>query len=456
MAVISTGFVSLKLSTCSSALYLTPNGLWLRGALHIGTRLRASPPRFRTSYFRNPICAEQTLDQTSKLTLHFAGLHMASKPVVLLPLRPEDYASAPAPSFSDWKDLWAAWDTISQQMVPREELLSKPIKLRNACIFYLGHIPTFLDIHLTRATNGRPTEPATYPQIFERGIDPDVDNPDHCHAHSEIPDEWPALDEILTFQKHVRDRVGGLYDAGIVSKDPKVAHAMWLAYEHEVMHIETFLYMLLQSDKTQPPAGTVIPDFEALALQDEKRALDNQWFTIPESDLTVGLDDPEDDLNSVRHFGWDNEKPARKTHVKSFSAKARPITNGEYIQYLEQTGKTNLPASWVEQPKPIANGTSSTNGYSNGENGSKSNILARTSVRTVYGHVPLKYALHWPVFASYDELTACAQWMGGHIPTADEVRSIYNYVEHLKGRDFGSALGKKTPAVNGFVTFSYP
>lgn len=29
-------------------------------------------------------------------------------------------------------------------MVPKDELLNKPIKLRNDLIFYLGHIPTFL------------------------------------------------------------------------------------------------------------------------------------------------------------------------------------------------------------------------------------------------------------------------------------------------------------------------
>lgn len=28
-------------------------------------------------------------------------------------------------------------------MIPREDLSSKPINLRNELIFYLGHIPTF-------------------------------------------------------------------------------------------------------------------------------------------------------------------------------------------------------------------------------------------------------------------------------------------------------------------------
>jgi hypothetical protein len=39
--------------------------------------------------------------------------------------------------------LWAAWDTVTRAMVPQEELMNKPIKLRNNLIFYLGHIPTF-------------------------------------------------------------------------------------------------------------------------------------------------------------------------------------------------------------------------------------------------------------------------------------------------------------------------
>jgi hypothetical protein len=76
--------------------------------------------------------------------------------------------------------------------------------------------------------------------------------------------------------------------------------------------------------------------------------------------------------------------------------------------------------------------------------------LEGISVRTVYGLVPLKYALHWPVFASYDELSCCATWMGGRIPTAEEARSIYSHVDGLKQKEAEQHLGKTVPAVNGF------
>src|ERR1700743_913960 len=120
---------------------------------------------------------------------------------------PSVYAANTVPTLDDWKGLWAVWDVVSRRMIPDEELIEKPIKLRNACIFYLGHIPTFLDIQLTKATKLAPCEPSCYPQIFERGIDPDVDNPEQCHDHSEIPDEWPPVDEILAYQQQVRVKV---------------------------------------------------------------------------------------------------------------------------------------------------------------------------------------------------------------------------------------------------------
>jgi hypothetical protein len=76
--------------------------------------------------------------------------------------------------------------------------------------------------------------------------------------------------------------------------------------------------------------------------------------------------------------------------------------------------------------------------------------LEGKALRTVYGPVPLKYALDWPVFASYDELAGCASWMGGRIPTLEEARSIYSHADGLKAKDAEQHLGKTVPAVNAY------
>jgi formylglycine-generating enzyme required for sulfatase activity len=376
---------------------------------------------------------------------------MAYKPAFHFSSRPEEYAAHPVPSLNDWENLWAVWDTVTRQMIPEDELLSKPIKLRNACIFYLGHIPTFLDIHLSRATGEFSKELKYYQKIFERGIDPDVDNPELCHDHSEIPDTWPPAEDIIAFQGRVRERTRSLVALDPSDQTFAVRKALWIGFEHEAMHLETLLYMLVQSEKTLPPQGVVKPDFEALAQEAESKTVPNEWFEIPGREIAIGIDDPDSDIKTERYFGWDNEKPKRSAEVKSFSAKARPITNREFLKYLQATGSNDIPASWT---KSEAQRNGHANGQQNGNvssNGVHSGFLDGKAVRTVFGNVPLKYTLDWPVLASYNELASCAAWMGGRIPTMEEVRSIYQHVEELKRKDFDSSIAKKIPAVNGHL-----
>lgn len=371
---------------------------------------------------------------------------MAVKPQAWFPVNPADYAANPIPSIKEWEALWAIWDHVTRDMIPEDMLSSKPIDLRHQCIFYLGHIPTFLDIHLTRATGGKPTEPAYFRKIFERGIDPDVDNPDICHAHSEVPESWPSVDEIVAYQARIRERVQALYDARAPQGNNTLGHALWLSFEHESMHLETLLYMLAQCDKTLPPPDVTTPDFEALALHAKLNSVWNEWFKIPESDVEVGLD-----VETSAYHGWDCEKPARTTHVKSFMAKGRPITNGEYAQYLATSKYARIPASWCEiDAQQNGNGNATViPGPRSPHSSTVHDFMKGKYVKTVHGLVPLVYAMDWPVAASYDELAGCAQWMGGRIPTQEEVSSIYAYVQRMKTKEVEKELGKKIPAVNG-------
>ena len=229
------------------------------------------------------------------------------------------------------------------------------------------------------------------------------------------------------------------------------------------MHLETLLYMLLQSHRTLPPPG-VAPDFAALGKQAREAAVPNQWISIPASTFTVGLDDPDNDDGPDRFFGWDNEKPQRPIDVPAFEAQARPLSNEDYATYLYHTGQDAVPASWVSQKsshsaarnqrQTLVNGHGS---YQNGHSPPLTNAyLAGKSVRTVYGLISLEHALDWPVFASYDELSRCANWMNGRIPSLDEVQSIYNYVDRNKNKKTDSINTKKVSAVNGRVFTLFP
>ncbi|KAH7909815.1 hypothetical protein BJ138DRAFT_183280 [Hygrophoropsis aurantiaca] len=355
------------------------------------------------------------------------------------------------PSLQDWQNMWNAWDFVTLRMIPPAMLFQKPINLRHICLFYLGHIPTFLDIHLSRLLQQPHTEPEEFKYIFERGIDPNVDDPTQCHAHSEVPkndEDWPALSTILTFRNRVRDRLTNLYQdlaTGRVRMNRKVGRVLFMTYEHEGFHAEvllrsqlfsvtllmkhpqTLLYMLLQraGTGTIPPPDFTPPPWESLATFWDAAPLPQlPAVTLDATTVTLGIDDVEDeDEDPVKSqevaghiFGWDNESPERDVAVNAFRIEWRPITNGEFYEFYHGAGngKVQLPASWVEY---------------DGE----------TRVRTLYGPVPMKIARNWPVLTSYDNLSVYASVKGGRIPTEPELRIFLDKFE--SGYEGGANIG---------------
>ncbi|KII86682.1 hypothetical protein PLICRDRAFT_177435 [Plicaturopsis crispa FD-325 SS-3] len=370
----------------------------------------------------------------------------ASTDSVIRPLK-RGYSSSPfgVPSVQDWQNLWTLWSFITLRMIPPSMLFQKPIDLRHICLFYLGHIPTFLDIHLSRLLDEPNTEPENFKYIFERGIDPNVDDPTQCHPHSEVPqadDEWPGLVSILDFQSRVRDRVLKLYSDIDSNKRPltrKMGRVLFMTYEHEALHAETLLYMLLQraGSGTLPPSGFTPPPWESLSskwdafpeLATESVTLGPATVSLGHDDFEANDEDPEKALDVDGHaFGWDNESPRRDVHVAEFRIDWRPVTNGQFYEFYKGEGKdkVQLPASWVETPEGM-------------------------QVRTPYGPVPLKIAYKWPIMTSYNNLSTYAMVKGGRIPTEPELRLFLDKFE--SGYEGGANVGFRNwhpiPATTG-------
>lgn len=123
-------------------------------------------------------------------------------------------------------------------------LHQKPIDLRHKPLFYIGHLPTFNALLLTKLLRIPMVEPRNFSTIFERGIDPHVDDPDHCHNHSEVPEkdeDWPHLGQILAFRDRVRDLVLKTLaelESGARPLTRRMARTMMMMHEHEGFHIE--------------------------------------------------------------------------------------------------------------------------------------------------------------------------------------------------------------------------
>ncbi|KAG0241493.1 hypothetical protein B0O80DRAFT_443506 [Mortierella sp. GBAus27b] len=340
---------------------------------------------------------------------------------------------APCPTPAEWEELWKSWDLITMHMIRHPSmLLEKPIALRHPFLFYLGHIPTFLDMQLSRALNENFTEPSYFSVIFERGIDPDVEDPTQCHAHSVVPDSWPEIETIVDYRDRVRARLlRVLTDRGTYPMTRRLARVLFMGFEHEAMHLETLVYMLVQSPNTAPPPLSVPwTSGEVVSSGSPSEAPSASWISINPSQLdksllTLGHDDLEakdledrkNDLDS--EYGWDNENPLVAPDTPSaYKIQSRQVTNSEYLSYLQATGQLNnkdsIPTSWLVKQ----------------DTGSVDDIVG---VKSVFGPVPLSVSGKWPVSCSNVQATGYAAWISKRdgvmysLPTEHELTIAFKW-----------------------------
>ncbi|KAF8837654.1 DUF323 domain-containing protein [Paxillus ammoniavirescens] len=338
---------------------------------------------------------QRWVDSTSRYSLW-----LLERPPFIFPLLSSPAASKEeiigaefgVPTMQDWQDIWNAWDFITLRMIPSSVLSQKPIDLRHICLCYLRHISCLLqESH---------TEPEEFKHIFERGIDPNPDNVIQCHAHSEVPqqeEDWPSLGSILSSKARVREQIVKLYEDISTQKTQltrKVARVLVITLEHEGLHAETLLYMLLQraGTGTFPPPDFTPPPWESLL---------GSWNAAPKpASPTVVIGTTTVILGTGDIEAEEDESPSRQVSVDTFRISWRPVTNGEFFEFYSGAGngKTKFPASWVK------------------------NQGGEVQVWTLYGPVSLKLAWDWPVLTCYENLSVYATVKGGRIPTEPELR----------------------------------
>ncbi|KAJ3412755.1 hypothetical protein HDV05_000276 [Chytridiales sp. JEL 0842] len=320
------------------------------------------------------------------------------------------------PSLEEFEELWKLWDTVSLTMPPANNYLERPILLRHPYIFYVGHLPAFMDIQLSRCLEEPHSCPA-FSEIFERGIDPHMEDPKKCHPHSKVPDQWPELKEVLEYRDACRERMRNILK-GRKEVVGRLARVVWMAYEHDAMHIETFLYMLAQSPNVQPPADVLPPPALFRPIADPSPALTTlpaaSFLRLEPTLVHLGLKDSEsmdghitDPASHV--YGWDNESPARVSHslCTPVDIQNRPVTVLEYATYLDSLPNLEpsaIPASWVWTPNTDSHRFE----------------ISDVKVKTIFGNVPIHVAQKWPVYVSAVQAESYASHFGFRLPTETE------------------------------------
>jgi TIGR03440 family protein len=143
----------------------------------------------------------------------------------------------------------------------------------------------------------------------------------------------PALDEVRAYRAHVDHHMLGLMKTG-GELDSALAQLIVLGFNHEQQHQELiltdikhmfFCNPLHPAYQDRPP----LPPCEPSALS---------WHHYEEGLRAIGQDEPE--------FAFDNERPRHKRFVHAFELASRPVTNGEFLAFIEEGGYQR-PELWL-------------------------------------------------------------------------------------------------------------
>lgn len=343
------------------------------------------------------------------------------------------------------KELIDAWKTSDRifGLLTAEGFFQQPINLRHPFIFYLGHLSAFANNHISNYLLKIPSLNQKFDEIFERGIDPSVDEPEKCHHHLIVPHQWPCVREVIAYQQKVRKHIQSILPSILDQSSSFMGHhgrVVSMVAEHEYMHAETLLYMYLD---LEPKYKRILSEEEKNYILRSIHSPETKSIIIPEGKVILGKN-----FQSTQ-WGWDNEFPEYSIQVPSFEIDVLPVTNQQFLDFIESKEYEN-PKYWKQEDWIWKEKINQRHPHS----WFKDPISNEWYVNTIFDRIEMKKVTNWPVYVSHAEAVAYASWKGKRLPSEAEFhRAAYGIPNSTQTQPFPWGNEKPIPGVHGNFGF---
>jgi len=210
----------------------------------------------------------------------------------------------------------------------------------------------------------------------------------------------PTVEEVYRYRSYVDENMKLLLANGSHERFDEIGSFTLLGLNHEQQHQELFLTDLKYNFGYNP----LRPVYAGSEKGAEGSESPLRWIDFDGGVKEVGF--------AGDGFAYDNEGPRHKVWLDDFRLGSRPVTNGEYLAFIEDGGYT-IPALWLSDGwKAVRQ-----NGWEAPLYWEKKGDLWWNM--TLHGMAPLNGAE--PVcHVSFYEAMAYAKWAGKRLPTESE------------------------------------
>ncbi len=145
----------------------------------------------------------------------------------------------------------------------------------------------------------------------------------------------PPLSDVMAYRAHVTEALLGLIAMGEKHKGwPRILQLLDLGCHHEEQHQELLLTDIKHVLSCSPLKPAYLPAPPAA----NRKAPIQAWISYQEGVFEIGHDGGG--------FSFDCEGPRHKVFVQPFELASRPVTNGEYLAFIEDGGYA-CPDYWL-------------------------------------------------------------------------------------------------------------
>ncbi len=240
----------------------------------------------------------------------------------------------------------------------------------------------------------------------------------------------PTVEETYSYRNHVNESMLRFMEDSDEKEWSKYAPSIEIGIHHEQQHQELMLTDIKHVFSENP----LRPVYAIKTGNGAGETPKEQWIEFPEDLCTIG--------HSGNGFAYDNELPLHKEYVEPCKLGSRLVTNGEYMEFIEDGGY-ETPELWLSEGWSTveANNWKAPLYWEHGEYGWKCFTLL--GMREIAPGEPVCHV-------SYFEADAYARWADARLPTeaeweiaAADIPVEGNFVDD---RTFHPvAAGKKSP-----------